>query len=155
MADLPAVKRKRHHYYIAGVSWLPGKAVRIGEAPLSEEKRAAHRPDLPFAIARSATTSWTDPVVPDEQATAVLTVSALYMCAFGPKGGMKAPIKLIADDGHTFTVGEVLCKAAAVQDPHLGNFLPGDGIGNYRLGLQRGLACYYLWGATPQYESET
>jgi hypothetical protein len=80
-------------------------------------------------------------------ARAELSASSVYLLPFGTGGGIKAAVRVAADNDNSFTVGELFRKAQAVQVRHLGDVLPGAGVGIYRSGLQRGLPAYYLWGA--------
>ncbi|WP_433534546.1 hypothetical protein ACQPZK_20460 [Micromonospora sp. CA-249363] len=148
LADLAAIKRQHISYYVTTVSTVLEKAKHLRTAPLTAAEMAVHRPDLPFAAVQDVTVTWSsgdaDRVT---DARAVLSAYRVYLLPFGPGGGTKAGVRVTADNGNAFTIGELFRKAQAVQARHLGDALPGAGVGIYRSGLQRGFPAYYLWGA--------
>jgi len=153
MADLAEVKRGVWNYYVTFVSTVLEQAEYVRTEPLSSAEAALHRPDLPFAIGQNAASSWSS-----EQTTAAagawnasggdaIAVAQVYLSPFGPQGGQRRAIRVQADNGSSFTTGELIRKAAVVQAPHIKDEGPTTGIGVYRAGLRRGIPSYYLWGA--------
>ncbi|WP_247658400.1 hypothetical protein [Micromonospora sp. U56] len=148
LADLAAIKRQRISYYVTAVSTVIEKATHLRTAPLTADELTVHRPDLPFAAVQDVAMTWSSGDAGRvTDATAELSASGVYLLPFGPGGGTKAGVRVAADNGSAFAVGELFRKAQAVQARHLGDVLPGAGVGIYRSGLQRGLPAYYLWGA--------
>ncbi|MFJ8582814.1 hypothetical protein [Micromonospora sp. NPDC093277] len=144
LADLAAIKR----HYVTSVSAVEEKATHLRTVPLTADEMAVHRPDLPFAAVQDVAMTWSSGDTGRvTDARAELSASQVYLLPFGPGGGTKAGVRVAADNGNAFTVGELFRKAQAVQARHLGDVLPGAGAGIYRSGLQRGLPAYYLWGA--------
>ncbi|MEU5726098.1 hypothetical protein ABZ783_30330 [Micromonospora sp. NPDC047738] len=124
------------------------EAVHLRTAPLAADELAVHRPDLPYAAVRDLVMTWSSGDAGRvTDAPAELSAAQIYLLPFGPGGGTKAGVRVAADNGSAFTVGELFRKAQAVQAGHSGHVLPGAGVGIYRCGLQRGLPAYYLWGA--------
>lgn len=151
LADLAAIKRRRISYYVTTVSTVIEKATPLRTAPLTANEAAVHRPDLPFAAVQDVAMTWSsDEAGQFTDARADLDASRIYLVPFGLGGGTKAGVRVAADNGKAFTVGELFHKAQAVQSQHLGDVLPAPGVGIYRYGLQRGLPAYYLWGAVSQ-----
>jgi hypothetical protein len=155
LADLPEVKRKEVSYYVTPVATLSEKATFVSSAPLTDEEWALHRPDLPFAVAQRADLSWGDEldasaeVVPGDR----LCAAQVYVIPFGPAGGSKAAIRMVADDGISFTATEILRKTQLVQRPFLHEESVVVGAGLYRYGLVRGVPAYYVWGAESRLRS--
>jgi hypothetical protein len=144
LADLATVKRKRIAYYVTTVDTLVEKATRLRSDPLTDDERALHRPDLPFAALQDAALTWSsDPAGSRSE----LSAPRVYLSPFGPGGGTKAGRRVDADNGSAFSAEELWHKAQAVQAPHLGGEPPVAGVGIYRSGLQRGLPEFYLWGS--------
>ncbi|WP_406081291.1 hypothetical protein [Micromonospora sp. NBC_00858] len=158
LADPQKVKQGRVSYYVVHSSVLAEKATFVRSEPLTADERAVHRPDLPFAVAQSARLSWPAEVsqTPAWAAEFCATTGRLegaglqtpevYLCPFGPKGGSKAGVRVRADNGTSFTAEELIRKAATIQAPNVGDAVPVHGVGIYRLGLQRGVPAFYLWG---------
>jgi hypothetical protein len=168
LADLQQVKKNRIHYYVTTAGTVLAKAAYVRTEPLSGDEVTLHRPDLPFAFAQCAGVSWPaqlpgSPVQMAAQMRAAgcrdsldgmtLGAAEVYVFPFGPKGAQKACVRVQADNEAAFTAEELLWKAAAVQALHIGNEVSVPGTGIYRLGLQRGLPSYYLWGNMSQLDS--
>jgi hypothetical protein len=161
LADLQQVKKKRIHYYVTTVGTVLEKAAYVRTEPLSGDEITLHRPDLPFSFAQCAAVSWPAEIpgaaaqmaarvraagCRDARDGATLGAAEAYLFPFGPKGGQKAGVRVRADNKAAFTAEEILWKAAAVQAPHIGDEAAVQGMGIYRLGLQRGVPGFYLWG---------
>ena len=148
LADLEAIKRQRIVYYVTTVSTLQEKATYLRVDPLSADERAVHRPDLPFAALQDTAITW---FVGSHRAAvrarSGLDASPIYLLPFGPGGGTKTGLRIVADNGSSFSVDELFRKAQAAQSRHLGDAMPVAGVGIYRSGLQRGLPAFYLWGS--------
>lgn len=148
LADLAAVKRKRITYYVTTVATLVEKATQLRSDPLTDDERALHRPDLPFAALQDAAITWSsDPAGPPVMARPALSVAHIALAPFGPGGGTKPGRRVDADNGSAFSADELFRKAQAVQAPHLSDDSPVVGVGIYRSGLLRGLPEFYLWGS--------
>lgn len=148
MADLAAVARKRFAYYVTTAATLLEKATLLRSDPLTDDERAVHRPDLPFAAVQDAALTWSsDPGGRLNGRRPDLAASPIYLSPFGPGGGTKKAQRVVADNGSSFSAEELFGKAQAVQAPHLGDESPVTGVGIYRSGLQRGLPEFYLWGS--------
>jgi len=147
LADLEAIKRERGSYYVTTLSTVLAKATYLRADPLSAEERAMHRPDLPFAVAQDTAANWSSHIVGGlAEVGSVLHASGIYVLPFGPRGGTKAGVRVVADNGSFFTAEELFRKAQAAQARHL-SALAVSGVGIYRSGLQHGLPAFYLWGA--------
>jgi hypothetical protein len=154
MADPVEVQRGAWNYYVTLVSTMLEKAEYVRTEPLSPAEVALHRPDLPFAIGQNAAASWSsDQTTAAAQAwktsdgDVVIAVAQVYLSPFGPQGGHKRAVRVQAENGTSFTTGELIRKAAVVQAPHIKDERPAAGVGVYRSGLIRGIPSYYLWGA--------
>jgi hypothetical protein len=148
LADLKAIKRKRISYYITTVSTVLEKATYLRSDPLSAGERAVHRPDLPFAAVQDPVISWSSENTARLTGTrSQLNTSRIYLEPFGPRGATKAGVRVVADNGSSFTAEELFRKAQVAQARHLSDVMPVSGVGIYRSGLQRGLPAFYLWGS--------
>ena len=147
LADLAAIKRQRIAYYVTTASTVQEKATQLRSDPLSVDERAVHRPDLPFAAVRDATITWSSDHIRLTGARSELDASPIYLMPFGPGGGTKAGVRVVADNSSSFSTEELLRKAQAAQVGHLSDVIPVAGVGIYRSGLQRGLPAFYLWGS--------
>jgi hypothetical protein len=78
----------------------------------------------------------------DVQATEV------YLSPFGPKGATKGGVRVLADNGVAFTAEELMRKAAKIQATATGKATSLLGVGIYRLGLNRLVPSFWLWGET-------
>ncbi|WAC93409.1 hypothetical protein [Mycobacterium sp. Aquia_213] len=147
LADLATVKRKRIAYYITTVATLLEKATHLRSDPLTDDERAVHRPDLPFAAVQDAAITWSSDPGRLAGHRSELSAPHIYLAPFGPGGGTKTGQRVVADNGAFFSPEELFRKAQAAQAPHLGAESPASGVGIYRSGLQRGLPEFYLWGS--------
>jgi hypothetical protein len=148
LADLEAIRRKRISYYVATVATMAEKATYLRSDPLSAGERAVHRPDLPYTAVQDTAISWSsDNTGWLTGARSSLNTSRIYLYPFGPRGGIRAGVRLVADNGSSFTTEELFRKAKAAQARHLSKVMPVSGVGIYRSGLQRGLPAFYLWGS--------
>jgi hypothetical protein len=97
LADLDAIKRRRINYYVTTVSTVLEKATYLRSNPLSVGERAVHRPDLPFAAVQDAAISWSSDITGRlTQARSELNTSRIYLFPFGPRGGAKAGVRIVA-----------------------------------------------------------
>ena len=148
LADLEAIKHQRINYYLTTVSTVLEKARHLRPGPLSADERAVHRPDLPFAAVQDTVISWSsDNTGRLAETRSELNTSLIYLEPFGPRGGTRAGVRVVADNGSSFTAEELFRKAQAAQARHLRDEMPVAGVGIYRSGLQRGLPAFYLWGS--------
>jgi hypothetical protein len=148
LADLGAIKRQRISYYVTTVSTVLERARFLRLDPLSADEWAVHRPDLPFAAVRDTALTWSSENTGRlAEARSGLDAPRIYLLPFGPGGGTKAGVGVVADNGSSFTAGELFRKAQTVQARHVNDLMPVAGVGIYRSGLQRGLPAFYLWGS--------
>lgn len=107
-----------------------------------------HRPDLPFAAVQDAAITWssenTGRLI---EARSGMNTSRIYLLPFGPAGGTRAGIRIVADNDSSFTAEGLFRKAQVTQARLLSYVMPVAGVGIYRSGLQRGLPAFYLWGS--------
>ena len=141
-------------YYRVPCELMLERCAYLRTEPLTQIELDVHRPDLPLRIATSAQVEWPDPsrleafrtTLPSLESRAPLPATKLYLCPFGPKGGVKAGVLVKPEDGHAFGVAELLSFAAAIQAPLLRGARLTRGVGLFRLGIQRRVPSYYLWG---------
>jgi hypothetical protein len=160
-ADLEPIRRGRANYYGVNVATLLAKAAFVGNEPLTDEEAKVHRPDLPITVVQRAGVSWPVDVVAArawaEQFRgggiggvdgADLQVTEVYLSPFGPKGATKGGVRVRADNGMAFTAEELMRKAAEIQAKATGKATSLPGVGIYRLGLNRLVPSFWLWGET-------
>ncbi|MFC7517510.1 hypothetical protein ACFQUU_21090 [Herbaspirillum sp. GCM10030257] len=155
-------------YYRISTQLLLARASYVRTDEYSELEFKTNRPDLPFSFSQSTALNWYDQVpenierlahifeVCGEGAGAAcapcLGTAQVYVSPFGPKGSSKPAILIKADDGNAFTVAELLWNAWQLQLPNLRETRLTDGVGLYRLGLQKQIPSYYIWGAKSRLE---
>ena len=128
LADVQEIRKQRISYYVTTAATLAEKATHVRLDPLTSDELAIHRPDLPFAFGQCAAISWPSEV-PGTTArlaenwrtagcpnAAMLQASEVYLAPFGPKGGVKAGVRVKAANGTAFTVEELIWKAAACSE---------------------------------------
>lgn len=160
LADLGKARRGAVYYHATPASTLLEKAGFLRYEPLTADEESLHRPDLPFAVLRQPGVVW--PMAESDlpvfaaafgENTVLPAVPEAYLCAFGPNGGSKRPVRIRAEDTAGFTAAELMLKAAELQMPHLSTRRTVEGVGVYRSGLHRGRPCFYLWGAASLVET--
>jgi hypothetical protein len=148
------------------LSLLLKKSTYLRTDEYTEAELCIHRPDLPFGFARFADLEWLSiPLAAEndfpgktsfmagvEVSNPLLHTAKLYLLPFGPKGSVKPGVLLESENPVGFTVDEVLWHAARLQAPHLREIRVTTGVGIYRLGIQRKLPSYYIWGAKSRME---
>jgi hypothetical protein len=149
-------------YYRLPMSLLLSRARYLRTDEYSEDERLVHRPDLPFSFAKDAQLEWRticsaskdefSSILSDnnhgiDSADSLLNTPRIYLSPFGPKGSSKPGVLVEADGGISFTAEEILWHASRLQLPHLREGSLTDGVGIHRLGIQRGIPSYYVWGA--------
>jgi hypothetical protein len=159
--DLERIRRGRANYYTADVETLLAKSTFVGNEPLTEEEAKVHRPDLPITVIQRAGVCW--PVDVAEAGAwaqqfrgdgvggvdgADLRAAEVYLSPFGPEGATKGGVRVRADNGVAFTAGELMRKAAEIQAKAVGKATSLPGVGIYRLGLNRLVPSFWLWGET-------
>jgi hypothetical protein len=153
-------------YYRLPTSLLFSKAKYLRTEEYTEAELSIHRPDLPFAFARSPSLEWPtgSPATVEEFPNGLfqladkpseprtLDTPKIYLAPFGPKGSSKPGVLVEAENGTCFTVEEILWRAAQLQSQYLREIKVTAGVGIYRLGIQRKLPSYYIWGAKSRME---
>jgi hypothetical protein len=79
---------------------------------------------------------------------AELPATEVYLSPFGPKGATKSGVRVRADNGVAFTAEELVRKAAEIQAKTTTKETTLPGVGIYRLGLNRLVPSFWIWGAT-------
>lgn len=141
-------------YYRVPCELLLKRCTYLRTEPLTQIELDVHRPDLPLRIATFDQVEWPAParlkafrkMLLSLASRASLPATKLYLCPFGPNGGMKAGILVEPEDGHAFGVAELLSFAADIQAPLLRDTGLPRRVGLFRLGIQRRVPSYYLWG---------
>ncbi|BCB81928.1 hypothetical protein GCM10022251_51890 [Phytohabitans flavus] len=160
LADLGEVRKRRITYYVVPASTLAEKATYLRAEPLTEAEQALHRPDLPFAAARSDALSWPEEAPASIEASAkgpgpeALEVPEVYLHPFGPRGGERAGVRVKAENGTAFTRDELVWRASVIQAPLIRAGASVQGIGIYRSGLNRGVPAFYLWGSQSRLDDQ-
>ncbi len=125
--------------------------------PLDDEETIKYKLELPFRICRNANISWTNTLydkIDDfieivkqtnflSENTEILKASQIKLYPFGSNGGHKKSVVIRPDNGIFFTEIELLWKAQNIQSLYIKEIKPGVGI--YRLGIEKGMASYYIW----------
>lgn len=137
-------------------------AIYIRTEEYAEAEMKIHRPDLPLSFVQATAFEWASTCPNDiEQLLGASTQSegvatllaqsidlpAVYLSPFSPKGGMKPLVLVEALNGRSFTAGELLLCSARLQSEHVRDSKVTKGVGIYRLGINRMIPTYYLWGA--------
>jgi hypothetical protein len=160
-ADPERIRRGRANYYSVEVETLLAKAAFVGDEPLTDEEAKLHRPDLPITVIQRAGVAWPVDVAGAEAWAqqfrgdsvggvdgAALQATEVYLSPFGPKGATKGGVRVRADNGVAFTAEELMRKAAQIQAQATGKATSLPGAGIYRLGLNRLVPSFWMWGET-------
>lgn len=156
------------HFYRLPADFARERALHLRNEPLSQAEENYFRPELPNAFARFAGIQWSQstPASPEKLA-AILTESgiplggaemrlqaaSIHLIPFGPKGSQKKGLAVLAANGESFSIEEILWHAWHLQASHLRHDgAAPDGIGLYRSGLVSRTPAYYLWGGKSRLE---
>lgn len=148
-------------YYRVSTAFLLKRARYLRTEPYTEQEVDTHQPDLPFAFARSDAVSWYDDLSGGvaeisqrlgKERDELLRASQVCVCPFGPKHSIKKGVLIEAPNGQAFSVAEILFAAWKIQRPYLRQEHLTKGVGLYRLGLERRVPSYSLWGAKSRLE---
>ena len=159
--SLQNLRGRAYYYRVPTELILSGtKALRVD--PLSEPEWSVHRPDLPLRLLRfkefdwhgavtssiSAFSAWFSTVAPGlalPSSDVALDIPTVALAPYGPKGGIKRPVVITAENGRHFSSLESLRQAAGIQ-ASISNELR-HGVGIYRLGFASERPLFYLWGS--------
>ena len=139
------LKRKCSFYRIP-TEFLNSKSEFIELKPLTETEQNCFRPDLPMRFGRTKKVSWNEfnsnslRILESLYSDQKINAESIILVPFGPKGGTKKGVKIESENG--FTVFEIIEKAKKIQEDVNEN--PSNGIGMYRLGIQKGIPSYYI-----------
>lgn len=151
-----AMLDKKASYYRVRTSLVLTRAKVVRTEPLSELEQKVHRPDLPLRFCRSRGIRWEDlwkaeakGVDRNENKVAVsldepVGAHELFIVPFGPHGGERRGVQISSGCERGMTALEILWKAAQIQATQATSH--PEGVGIYRLGIQRRTPSYYLWG---------
>jgi len=150
-------------YYRLCTDFLLKRAAYVRTEEYTDEERAIHRPDLPLALLQSEAISWYDDVPASASEVADLLAgsklnednlraSPICLCPFGPKDSLKKGMTVEARNGAAFSAEELLFEAWRLQAPYLRESLLTNGVGLYRLGVERRVPSYTMWGARSRLE---
>jgi hypothetical protein len=147
MRDIQALQRKNVYYYTIRAELLDARSKFAERDPLNPEEAGIHRPDLPFTAARSKTQSWhsVDTVRIEDPRT--LPVAEIFFQPFTASGDAGPMVRVRAEDGASFTSGELVQRGQELLKDVPESGLVVNGVGIHRLGLRQGIPSYYLWGA--------
>lgn len=112
--------------------------------------------DLPFRICRHANFGWTNKFYNSfndfietikqteiqSDKTEILKANQIKLYPFGSKGGHKKSVVVSPDNGEFFTEIELLWKAQNIQSFYIKEIK--EGVGIYRLGIEKGMASYSI-----------
>lgn len=132
------------------------KLIRVD--PLEPEEQEKYKLDLPFRTCRYKELKWTQTHFPslldfishcrqlniELSDSPAINTNQIILTPFGPTGGHKKSLQIVADNGKYFRECELLWKAQNVQADYK-TFID-VGVGLFRLGLSKRLASYYIGG---------
>lgn len=125
-------------------------------APLNDNEISKYKLHLPYRICRHQGINWTTQVYKSiddfkesikhtdflSNNTGILKTSQIKLYPYGPKGGHKKSIIVYPDNGDFFTEIELLWKAHNIHSAYIKEIKSGVGI--FRLGIENGMASYYI-----------
>ncbi|MBX3252712.1 MAG: hypothetical protein KF862_01120 [Chitinophagaceae bacterium] len=124
--------------------------------PLDDVEINKYKLDLPFRICRHAEIGWTNTFYKNigEFSESIketnfelhnletLKAKEIKLYPFGSKGGHKKSVVVNPDNGDFFTEIELLWKAQNIQSLYIKEVKKGVGL--FRLGIEKGMASYYI-----------
>ena len=145
----------KYSYYRLQRNYFEEHASFLSLEPLSEREVQVHRPNLPFSFGVSQSLSWYERWPNDLRIESeyVLHSPAVYISPFGPRDSSKPAVLVHATNGQSFTAPELLIASKQIQDTHIRELPLTSGVGIHRLGIQKRLPSYYLWGAKSRLEA--
>lgn len=148
--------RKKCYFYRTSSSIFENKSIKIDHAPLSSEEHTFFRPDLVMRFGRTKQLNWNQinfesqsdldhfaqSNFPKELVDQRIETNSIVVYPYGPAGGLKKGEKLNADNNISFSFPELIWKCKEIQESI--NTNPSEGLGLYRIGIEKGLPSYYI-----------
>lgn len=135
--------KKKCSFYRTSRSVFSEKASLIDFKELTKEEHDIFRPDLTIRTCRTEKASWSDPGF-NLEGTDMKSINSekVWLYPFGPKGGLKKGELITAKNNKELTISELLESAKRIQQSV--NLNQTNGIGIYRIGIQKQLPSYYI-----------
>jgi hypothetical protein len=135
--------KKKCSFYRTSRNIFSEKASLIDFKELTKEENDIFRPDLTIRTCRVENASWLDSDFNIER-TDMKSIKSekVWLYPFGPKGGLKKGELITAKNNKEFTIPELLKSAKRIQQSV--NINKTNGIGIYRIGIQKQLPSYYI-----------
>ena len=137
--------KKKCSFYRTSRNVFSEKSNLFGFKELTAEECNVFRPDLTIRTCRIENASWSDAdfnLEGFEHNMKSIKSEKIWLYPFGPKGGLKKGELITAKNNKEFTIYELLESAKRIQQSVYLN--ESDGIGVYRLGIQKQLPSYYI-----------
>lgn len=137
--------KKKCLFYRTSRNVFSEKANLIDFKELTDEEHGIFRPDLTIRTCRIENASWSDTdfnLQGFEQNMKSIKSEKIWLYPFGPKGGLKKGELITAKNNKEFAISELLESAKRIQQSV--NLDQSNGIGIYRIGIQKQLPSYYI-----------
>ncbi len=152
--------RSKVSFYRTSVQIFLATAELIRVDALNENEISIIRPDLPFVTLQFDSINWTSKnystieLFKNEFINLKINLNKygkvyipkVVLIPFGVKGGRKKASVVEAINGEYFESIELLWNAHNIQSTHITERSLEKGIGIYRLGFEKGMPSYYIWG---------
>lgn len=143
---------KKGFFYRMSKEYFIKNTTKVSSQELNSEELSVFRTDLPLRFARIKDLSWKSDIFESKDSIKKLidsnpqiekTISAdkIYICPIGKKGSVKKPL-LVETSNTEVKISELLMTAKEALKK-LDND-SSDGIGFYRLGIEKGIPTYYI-----------
>jgi hypothetical protein len=139
-------------FYLDGIKpFLAYHPTFIRNEPFTKEETDIIRPDLPLSIGRTSKCNWKDVHSMSQNDFESLfspksgesfLCEKIYIYPKGPKGGMLKAVPIMPDNKNSFTLKEILQKAASIQIESNPNILGGMGL--FRAGVKSKYPTYMI-----------
>jgi hypothetical protein len=135
---------KTCYFYTAERIAFEQKSLFKGNEPLTDRELHYFQPELPFRLGRYSSISWDMDVEGSLNNTnePVLKANKIFLRPFGKNGTFKKASLLTSVNSEGFYEEELILSAQQLQ-MDTGN-AASNGIGIFRLGIEKGLPLYYI-----------
>lgn len=147
--------KKKGSFYRTAMDVFLDQSKRIDFKELTKTEFDIFRPDLTIRTCRIKDLSWADELLASERKLAeymsknysthdfpIIQTEKIWLYPCGPKGGFKKGEIIKAKDNGGFSTIELLVNASRIQREVNNN--QTNGIGIYRIGIQRQIPSYYI-----------
>lgn len=139
--------KKKCSFFRIPVDVFLNEYLRIDFKALTEIEKKTFRPDITIRTCRIKNLSWTeqnllDKIKESRSNFQLIKTNKIWLYPFGSKGGLKKGELIEAKNKNEFSANELFINASRLQKEVNKN--QTNGIGIYRIGIQKQIPSYYI-----------